>query len=177
MKHLKSFESFDQANESFLINTFNVIKSKINSLLEATVSQYVVQGIDYIQNNPNSEEVINLVNGIENLSEEDKVKLFKLTESKNLSGIFGELSGSMYESMNLNFANIKKILSKIAGYGIILASLFQFVYKIASTIFVNSSIAKVSFLQSNTFGVICLIIGLVVGAILLYKDKNVEEAE
>lgn len=77
--------------------------------------------------------------------------------------------------MNLNFANIKKTLSKIAGYCVVLAALFQFVYKIINTVFINGSIAKTDFLHSNTFGVICLMIGLIIGAALLSKEKNIEE--
>lgn len=176
MKYIQSFETFDdKINESFFPDFFKVVKSKISSFLDAKVSQYVIQGIDYVKNNPDSPEVQGLVSDINNLSEEDKAKLFELTNNKNaINDVFNNIGSSTYESVNLKFGLIKRILSKVAGYGVILGSLAHTLYRIVNTVFINGSIANVEFIKSNTFAILSLIIGLLIGCILLYKEKPEE---
>jgi hypothetical protein len=176
MRHLKTFENFE-INESFLASAFDIVKKKINNFLDANVAKYVSQGIDIVKNNQSSPEIQDLVDNIDNLSEDDKLKLFNLANEKDIMfDTFNNFSNVIYESFSLKNPNkIKKILSKITGYGVIFASLFHFVFRVFNTVFINSSIHVDSFFKSNTFATVCLMIGIIIGAVLLTKSEDETE--
>jgi len=165
MKHLKTYESF---NLKFI---FNWAVTNINKYYDAKVASEINKGIEIAKNNSSDPEMQELVSKIDNLSEEDKNKLRKLTQNSNLidDTLF---AGSTFEGVKFNFDVIKKKLMKISGYGAIFGTISHLLYRIISTKFINVAIDTESFGTSNTFSVILVMIGVTIGAYLLASAEN-----
>lgn len=169
MKHLQKFETFSiELNENIFQDGFSIIKSKIANWKDNIVS-YFNQGLNYVKNNQNDPDVQEIVDAIDNLPENERMKLQTIVDDPNSA--YDKIkvgANSIQESVS---ANIEKGMLKILGWGAILGPIVNLGLAVANTTFLTAGSAyntPTSHMGGPAMATIFVCIGVVVGAYLTW---------
>ena len=164
MKHLQKFETFSiELNENIFQDGFNAIKSKIKG---SKIASYISQGLDYVKNNSNDPKVQQIVDAIDNLPENEKMKLQTIVDDPN--GTYNQIvaGGSIQEAVSIE---PKKVLLKSLGWGSIFGTIINLGLAISNTVYPVAGSAynfPSNHLGGPALATVFVCIGVVVGAYL-----------